>query len=568
MNTKKFSQARPTAILICAFAALLLVRPGAHAQSVQHLSVPFPGGLPGTPVITGVQVASNSTTVTWDGPSGYYQLLQKTNMSDPVWHPVGGRTNLVRRQTIVGLTSNAFFSVSGPAPRYVGAQACVECHENIHTTEMDTRHASALATLKKINQHNNPDCLACHTVGFGLPTGFVSETQTPQLSGVQCENCHGPAGNHAANPDDFSVRPRIEIAGELCGGCHMGAEQPNFEEWKTSGHFQVVEDMNAANRIESCGRCHSGTSRLAQLKGYSGAALTNYVHGDANVGLTCVVCHDPHQRRVWQNVLNGTFTFRNKLTGQNIVITNNELGAVYTNQLRTAIASTNDFFLTTSEVFTNKYDPKVNACAQCHNHRGASWTSSSRPPHHSPQFNMLLGTVGEITNGVPNLPGTHSQLEKQCVACHMQTSPHVDGPPEVAEVTGHSFRVESYEACAKCHKDAATAKGLAELVSKGTSIYIQNVKAYLDFWASTKAPPELWTKYGTRAWEYTTPGSLSPGGSGPTSAEQAQIPDNIKKARFDLYLVLHDGSGGIHNPHYSYHLLDTATAWVQEELSK
>jgi hypothetical protein len=489
-------------------------------------------------------------------------------MSDPKWQPVGGRTNLSRRATITGLTSNAFFSVSGPAPRYIGAQACIECHENIHTTEMDTRHANALVTLKKVSEQNNSSCLPCHTVGFGLPTGFVSETKTPQLSGVQCENCHGPAGNHAANPDDASVRPRIEIAAQVCGGCHTDSHHPTFGEWKTSGHFQVVEDMNAASRVESCGRCHSGNSRLAQINGLSGASLTNAVLGDANIGLTCVVCHDPHQRRVWQNLLNGTFAFTNQLRGKSFTLTNNQLGAFYTNQVRNPVASTNDYFLTTSDVFTNKYDPNVNACAQCHNHRGASWTSSSRPPHHSPQYNMLLGTVGEVTNGVPNFPGTHSRIEKQCVACHMQTSPHSDGPPEISAVTGHTFGVNSYEACAKCHKDAATAEGLANLVSTGTSIYIQNVKTALDFWAMTKVPDSLWTKYGTRAWEYTTPGTLSSAGAGPTSAEQVQIPDNIKKARFNLYLVLHDGSGGIHNPFYSQHLLDAATGWVQQELNK
>ena len=60
---------------------------------------------------------------------------------------------------------------------------------------------------------------------------------------------------------------------------------------------------------------------------------------------------------------------------------------------------------------------------------------------------MLLGTVGELTNGTPpNLPGTHSQLEKQCVACHMQTAPYQS--PAQPAMAGHSFKVTTYEACA------------------------------------------------------------------------------------------------------------------------
>jgi hypothetical protein len=267
-------------------------------------------------------------------------------------------------------------------------------------------------------------------------------------------------------------------------------------------------------------------------------------------------------------VLSGTFAFTNNFTGRSVTFTNNELGAFYTNQVRTALASTNDFFLGTSDVFLSKYNPEINACAQCHNHRGASWTSSARPPHHSLQYNMLLGTVGEIASGTPNFPGTHSRLEKQCVTCHMERSPAQHGSPPIAAVTGHTFRVESYESCAPCHKDAATARGLTELVATGTSIYVQNVKALLDLWAVTRAPAALSSKYGARAWEYTAPGSLSSGGAGPTAAEQGQIPDRIKKARFNLYLVLYDGSGGVHNPHYARHLLDVASAWVEQELNE
>jgi len=95
------------------------------------------------------------------------------------------------------------------------------------------------------------------------------------------------------------------------------------------------------------------------------------------------------------------------------------------------------------------------------------------------------------------------------------------------------------------------------------------VKGSLDFWATTKAPAILGTAiYGTRAWEYVNPGSLSSGGPGPASALQAKIPVNIQKARFNLYLVNNDGSGGVHNPFYVLELLNTADAWVKGEQSK
>jgi len=56
--------------------------------------------------------------------------------------------------------------------------------------------------------------------------------------------------------------------------------------------------------------------------------------------------------------------------------------------------------------------------------------------------------------------------------------------------------------------------------------------------------------------------------AGPSVAEQALIPANIQKARFNLYLVLYDGSYGVHNPPHAINLLDTALDCIQGELKK
>ena len=515
--------------------------------------------MPGLPVVTGIERTTNGVSVTWDGPAGYYQLLQKLALKDAHWQTVGA-PNLTRKAAVSIIHSNAFFRVSGPAPRFAGAQACIECHKGIHNDEVKTHHARAFTNALFVAQGGqaNSSCLPCHTVGSGLPTGFISKLRTPHLAGVQCENCHGPAANHAANPDDFSVRPRVEIAATVCGGCHTGPNQPTFEQWKSSRHAGVVEDMNPTNRITSCGQCHSGSVRLSLLK------HDPLPVGDANVAIGCVTCHDPHRQHVFTNVLSGVLTFTNALTRRRVVITNDQVGAFYTNQLRNPLASTNDYFVTTSGVFSNQYNPNVNVCAQCHNHRGASWTSSSRPPHHSPQYNMLLGTVGELETGSsPHFPASHALLEKQCVSCHMPKEPSANAAQPA--IANHAFKVTSYESCQACHPNA---QGLVTLTQSGRVMDIERVKTWLDIWAALSAPASLWSKYGTRAWEYSTPGELSPGGSGPNSTEQAQIPDRIKKARFNLYLVLNDGSYGVHNGPYAVVLMDTAENWVLEELNR
>ena len=555
MNSTRALLTTRLSILSLALALSSGLGKQANAQSVQHLTIPQPGGMPGLPVMTGITRVTTGVSVTWDGPAGYCQLLQKHSLKDASWQAVGA-ASLLRQTTVTPLSSNGFFRVACPSPVYAGSETCAECHGGILSTESQTDHAKAFQSLQQINQQTNPACLACHTVGYKLPTGFSSAAATPALAGVQCENCHGPAANHAAVYFDPSIRPRVELAATLCGGCHTGSHQPNYDEWLTSDHSRMVEDMNPASRIESCGRCHSGSARLSLLK--SEPLPT----GDANMPVVCVVCHDPHAQHAFANTLNGVYRFTNQITGASIVISNTELGAIYTNQLRNPYSSTNDYSITNG-TFATQYNPNVNVCAQCHNDRGASWTTWSRPPHHSVQYNILLGTVGELTNGLkPSLPATHSQLEEQCVSCHMQTAPYQSESKPA--ITGHNFKVQLYDVCTPCH-GAGQGQGLVQFMNFIVTNRVAQLKGSLDAWATNAAPAAL-RSYGPRAWEYATPGALSSGGTGPTNATlQALIPMNIQKARFNLYTVHNDGSSGVHNPFYILKLLDTADAWVRGE---
>jgi len=82
------------------------------------------------------------------------------------------------------------------ADRYVGDQACISCHQQAYTLALHSQHMHAFATLVGKNSEYDPECLRCHTVGYGLYSGFVDAQRTPQLENVQCESCHGRGEEH------------------------------------------------------------------------------------------------------------------------------------------------------------------------------------------------------------------------------------------------------------------------------------------------------------------------------------------------------------------------------------
>lgn len=74
--------------------------------------------------------------------------------------------------------------------QYVGASKCKVCHMNEHKTWAATKHAEALNVLSAEEQ-KNPECLGCHTTGYGKTAAEGAE-----LAGVQCEACHGPGSEY------------------------------------------------------------------------------------------------------------------------------------------------------------------------------------------------------------------------------------------------------------------------------------------------------------------------------------------------------------------------------------
>lgn len=99
------------------------------------------------------------------------------------------------------------------AVTYAGSEACKKCHDHAYDVWKKSPHSHAYKTLvdatRPGNRQFDPECIVCHTVGFGYVSGYVNEKETPKLKDVGCESCHGPCNVHVLNPNDTEWHKRI-----------------------------------------------------------------------------------------------------------------------------------------------------------------------------------------------------------------------------------------------------------------------------------------------------------------------------------------------------------------------
>jgi formate-dependent nitrite reductase cytochrome c552 subunit len=145
--------------------------------------------------------------------------------------------------------------------QFAGSKSCADCHEATFQKWKKSRHANAwrsLAETSKPPRTFDPECIACHVVGWNpsefLPYehGFQNENETPQLLNVGCESCHGPGefhiqaeqGSDTARQEKFRQSVRLTLEGnvaqsvaqkaaqnaakKVCIQCHDGDNSPHF----------------------------------------------------------------------------------------------------------------------------------------------------------------------------------------------------------------------------------------------------------------------------------------------------------------------------------------------------
>jgi predicted CXXCH cytochrome family protein len=298
---------------------------------------------------------------------------------------------------------------------------CGNCHVDHQNKWVTTAHADAYAGL--VNSGSAQDfCYSCHTVSQNgnqlTEAAGWNVVQDTAYHDVQCESCHGPGAEHVETPDASDhplARVRVltadlatgnidtdtATASGSCAECHNSTHSPFVTEWASTGHARalVEEGIFIADESPSCAPCHEGRSALRAWGVTSNYFERDSAAADAHLGVTCAVCHDPHN-------------------------------AQFEGQLRYSI---------TDGTFEG------NLCMKCHTRRYEPSGSSARGPH-APQGAVLTGTAGFWppgfdTTAVAATHGNSSANPRLCAGCHVNSFEVTDRQTgETIFSTGHLFR--------------------------------------------------------------------------------------------------------------------------------
>jgi predicted CXXCH cytochrome family protein len=452
---------------------------------------------------------------------------------------------------------------------------CGNCHVDHENKWVGTAHADAYATLAN-SEGAQEFCYGCHTVSengnaVSGPAGW-NAVQDTAYHDVQCESCHGPGVDHVETPDASAhplARVRVltadlatgnvdtdtaTVAGS-CAECHSGSHHPFVDEWRLSAHARVVyeeeEGIFISDESESCASCHEGRGALKAW-----GVTANYVErdtaaADAHLGITCAVCHDPHN-------------------GQN------------EGQLRFSISEPSF---------------EANLCMKCHTRRYEP--TGTRGPH-APQGPVLTGTAGYWPPGYDTTAqaathGNPAANPRLCAGCHVNNFEVEDrlNPGETITSKGHLFlpipcldptsgepvadrsceytTTERYwGSCAAsgCHADAAQ-------VELAFSSQRSNIATLADLiWVDTDGDEVLFESDSNGVFIAFDPGDTGLLTQVPSPEINFNGDDDsvsvAEGALFNMQLIAEgrddhgDGSKGVHNPFLSVDLLTASLNSLQD----
>lgn len=163
---------------------------------------------------------------------------------------------MLKQRAVVETFPRRDFVGGAPGATFVGAETCKSCHPKTFEKWAASKHAHAFEDIVKDPKGRRSDhqfdaeCVSCHTTGFEYNSGWISAEKTANLKGNQCENCHGPASKHVAEPTNPEFRRAIARKADevnktgFCIRCHDMDNSPHFK-------FEVYWEKIAHKHLDS-----------------------------------------------------------------------------------------------------------------------------------------------------------------------------------------------------------------------------------------------------------------------------------------------------------------------------
>ena len=427
--------------------------------------------------------------------------------------------------------------------------------------------------------HFSFSCFSCHAIGFESGTavgnnGFYDLAKTEGLTtfpkngpgafdtlvtkypksmamtGIQCENCHGPAGQHVSTiPVPGNNKLGESWSSDVCAPCHFSSDRHGIG-YAYAASRHATSSSNGSTRLNNfnrllCAHCHTGQGYVyetiqGKMQTVPATGEVEYVGGTA---MTCQTCHDPH---------NGSneSQLRAKTVGDAClgchVVRLGTGGSLHTSHQGSMLLGVN----------TTPFNQDV-------------LNTYNATPASTPQ--QVVAAIGAW--GGWELPGyayensSHSDIKEKCVACHMASSPSylaasasnfTVADTMMTKLGGHTFKV-TYDnivgkdtttilnptGCVECHGTVSI--DFVESTQTKTRTLLANL---------LKALPKR-DSAGTTISSMSDTVAYQSWAKAPASAKR-KLTTIDKASIFNYNFVNSDGSFGVHNFNYAKGLLTSS----------
>ena len=507
--------------------------------------------------------------------------------------------------TMVATTSKgsaAQVSATITVAKFVGAGISLTSNQNVpmgcachlqdpstFTSWSKTNHAVAIKIRGNDPAgHFSFSCFSCHSIGFEPGTGVNNNgfydvakaeglttfpkngpgafdtltTKYPKsmgMTGIQCENCHGPAGQHIASyPQHGNNKLDESLSPDVCAPCHFSSDRHGIGyAWTASAHAISTSEGVQTQFTDRpvCARCHTAQGYINEVVGGKAQPVpaTGALVYANPMSIGCAACHDPHDAS--NDMQLRAKTIGDACTGCHI--TRMSSRGLHTAHQGSMLIGVNT--IPFSMDIANAYLTAPSGSVQ--------------------QNNAAVGTWGGW-----ELPGytyensSHSDIKERCVVCHMASSPSflaasasnfTVADTMLNKLGGHTFKVVYENITAKDTTSILNPTGCAECHGTASMEFVESTQA--------KTQKLLNALYALLPKRDTIVSATAPGGTAIlftdtiTWQNNSKLPLTSKRklttveraAAYNFQFVTNDASGGVHNFNYAKGLLTSSIEQVK-----